>query len=286
MALKFFLMYIAGCFAGAVALLAFVKKMSSRLGAAGSKPIIYSVVLSLISGLLMFGLSFLISNLFVLFWIFLGLVLLIGILHWNWTHQKYFVEKGVSENKLRAAEFLFALEVVLFTTVVFSALQYFILDQSFLFYPVLLVMLAMFIPLLFVHTFDLAAQIPPSEYPVWIYPNQRIEVPEDNPNERLLVIGFMIGKKNTETKKTYFRAKTPENIKLGELFYHFINDYNDLQSETPIEYLDAYQEPVEWWFRRKPKWYQFQRILDPALTMQQNGVRENTVIICERILSA
>ena len=110
-------------------------------------------------------------------------------------------------------------------------------------------------------------------------------MPEDNANERLLVIGFMIAKKNADTAKTYFRAKTPENIKLGELFYHFINDYNDLQSETPIQFVDEYKEAVEWWYHRKPKWYQRRKILDPQLTMIENNVKENTVIICERILS-
>ncbi|MBL7753345.1 MAG: hypothetical protein JNM44_02625 [Chitinophagaceae bacterium] len=285
MALKFFLLYITGFFAGAVALLAFVRKMSSRLGAAGAKPILYSIGLSLLLGGILFGLSALISNLFVLFWIYLVLLIGVGLIHWNLSHTKYFVEKGVKPSKLRGAEFLFVLEIALFTAVFFSALQYFLLDASFLFYPVLLVLLGLFLPFLLAHTFDLASEIPLAEYPTWTWPKHKIDVPEDNENERLLVIGFMIAKKNMDLKKTYFRAKTPENISLGELFYHFVNDYNDLQSETPIEYLDEYKEPVEWWFRRKPKWYQFQRILHPDKTMKDNGVKENTVIICERILN-
>src|SRR4029079_11802767 len=107
------------------------------------------------------------------------------------------------------------------------------------------------------------------------------ELPPDDPNEKLLVIGFEIGKKSADLKKTYFRAKAPENLKLGELFYHFINDYNDLQSETPIEFSDNSQGiAYQWWFRIKPKWYQTNKILDPMLSFKSNGIKENSVIVC------
>jgi hypothetical protein len=69
---------------------------------------------------------------------------------------------------------------------------------------------------------------------------------------------------------------------LGELFYHFINDYNELQSETPIEY-QINGVATEWWYHLKTKWYMPRRILDPHLTVRENGIKENSVIICERI---
>lgn len=285
MILKLFLFYLGGLFLGAMAMFGIVKRFAGKFGKAGLKPLLYSIVVSLISGLLMFGLSFLISNLFILFWIFVFLFLGLSVLHRHLTHEKYFVEKGVELNKLMSGELLFVVEIVLLTLLLFSASQYFLLDKNFLFYPVLCSSLSMFIPYFIIYTFEKAWSIPSSNYPTWMYPVKPIEVPDDNSNERLLVIGFMIAKKNHDTTKTYFRAKTPENIKLGELFYHFINDYNDLQSETPIEYVDEYKEAVEWWYHRKPKWYQLRKILDPNLTMIENNVKENTVIICERILS-
>jgi hypothetical protein len=73
-------------------------------------------------------------------------------------------------------------------------------------------------------------------------------------------------------------------MQLGDLYYHFLNDYNEVQSETPIEYTDKQNNPQEWWFRIKPKWYQRQRILDPDLTIKENQVKENSIIICERII--
>jgi hypothetical protein len=97
-----------------------------------------------------------------------------------------------------------------------------------------------------------------------------------------LVIGFEIAKKPAD-KRTYFRAKAPENIYLGDLYYFFINDYNELQSETPIEFLDKNGEPYEWGFRLKTKWYQRTQIIDPSVRVKDNGIRENSVIICERL---
>ena len=71
---------------------------------------------------------------------------------------------------------------------------------------------------------------------------------------------------------------------LGDLYYHFLNDYNEVQSETPIEYTSDTGLPYEWWFRTKTKWYQPNRILDPALTFKDNYIKENSIIVCERII--
>jgi hypothetical protein len=130
--------------------------------------------------------------------------------------------------------------------------------------------------------FRLLYAIPAAHYTTWQYPAQAIDLPDEKEGEKLLVIGFEIAKKPTDTK-TYFRAKAPEQMALGELYYHFINDYNDLQSETPIHFTDADNEMTNWWFRLKPKWYQRHRILDPFSTIAENGIKENSVIVCERL---
>ena len=72
---------------------------------------------------------------------------------------------------------------------------------------------------------------------------------------------------------------------LGDLYYHFLNDYNELHSETTIEFVDKYSIAQEWWFRAKPKWYQRNRILDPELSIKDNKIKEDTIIICERIVN-
>jgi len=184
-----------------------------------------------------------------------------------------------------AAEIFYSISIVLFAIVVFSSLQYFLTkDKEFIFYPMMLSTLGFFIPMLVMRTFEAAYSIPPTRYGTWEYPLfNPIELPPEDPREKLLVIGFELAKKSKDTKKTYFRAKAPEGIKLGELFYHFMNDYNELQSETTIEYADNGNVPHEWWFRLRKKWYQKNRILNPLVSVRENGVKENSVIICERV---
>jgi hypothetical protein len=146
-------------------------------------------------------------------------------------------------------------------------------------------MLSFFIPILVLYTFEAAYKIPLPVFTTWHYPvNQTIDLPDERPNEKLVVIAFEIAKQSSEPVKTNFRAKGPEAMQLGDLYYHFLNDYNELHSETPIEFVDNYSSPQEWWFRTKPKWYQKNKILDPDLSVRDNKIKENTIIICERIL--
>jgi hypothetical protein len=201
-------------------------------------------------------------------------------------HKKYFSSYREGNTKLVIAEVFFALSVVFFTIVVFSSLQYFSSKQgtSFLFYPMMLSAVAFFVPMLVWYSFDAAYKIPAPVYTTWYYPiGSTIDLPPDNPKEKLLVIGFELAKKSADIKRTYFRAKSPEGLELGELYYHFINDYNELHPETPIEITNNDQEPYEWLFRMKNKWYQYNSILDPTISIRDNGIRENTVILCDRV---
>ncbi len=283
MAIKFFLMYIGGLLACSIVFLTIVKQFAEGFAASGKKPVIYGSLSAVIASLAAYGSTLFTKHLFTLFWIFGGIFLLFGIIHMI-MNRKYFASGNNERSKVFFGELIFAMSVVLFTVVVFSSLQYFLADKAFLFYPMMMSALLFFVPLLVVHTFQAAYTIPAPVFNTWAYPvNNPIPLPEDNPREKLLVIGFEIAKKERETKRTFFRAKAPENIALGELYYHFINDYNELHSETPIEFTDSRNEPYEWAFRLKPKWYQGQKILDPDLSVRDNGIRENSVIICDRI---
>lgn len=284
MALKYFLIYIGGFLASSIVLVAIVKQFAEGFSAGGKKPLAAGGLSSiLISGLAY--LSVLITNhLFTVFWFFAGIFLIFGIAHLVFFKKKYFYSEDYNRRKVFLAELLFCLALLFFTIVIFSSLQYFISNEkSFLYYPMLMSMLAFFIPLATLQTFNAAYSIPSAEFAVWQYPvNEPIELPDESPGEKILVIAFEISKKKVDGVKTNFRAKGPETMKLGDLYYHFINDYNDLQSETPIIYAENDYTPHEWWFRRKKKWYQRHHIFDPELTIRENKIKENTVIICER----
>jgi hypothetical protein len=284
MAIKFFLGYIGVFLAFAITLLVLVKPFSEGFAASGKKPTIYSIVSSIIVSLIAYVSRFVSDHTFTVYCIISGVFLLFGMIHVAIVNKKYFYAADNS-NKMLVAEIMFGFSVIFFVVVIFSSLQYFLSgDKEYLFYPMLFSMLSFFIPILVLQTFNAAFNIPPAAFITWSYPlNQQMDLPDENPGEKLYVIGFEIAKKNSDVNKTYFRAKAPEGMKLGELYYFFINDYNELQSETPIEFATNDFDAYEWWFRRKPKWYEGQRILNPDITIRENGIKENTVIICERI---
>ena len=284
MVIKFFLIYIGVFLACAVAFVLVAQSFAPAFAANGKKPVLQGSLSAVGASAIAYLSTLFKTNLFTIFWVFAGIFLLFGIIHMVFFHRKYFYNNSQDKAKTIFAEILFMLALIFFIIVVFSSLEYFLKNRGFQFFPMLLSMLAFFIPMLVNYTFEAAYNIPASIFPLWQYPlNNAIELPDEKPNEKLLVIAFEICKRTTDKTKTNFRAKGPETMKLGDLFYHFINDYNEFQSETPIQYTDNDYSPHEWGFRVKPKWYQPQRILDPELSIRENRVRENTIIICERI---
>ncbi len=119
----------------------------------------------------------------------------------------------------------------------------------------------------------------------WYYPVDRhIEEPRDREMESPLVVGFEFKKKSSDKNITTFRAKAPKEMTFGKLFYYFINDYNDRNPDEKIEYLDEKDKPVTWIFYFKPKLFGSIRYIDPEETNSFNLVKENSVILCKRVI--
>ena len=285
MALKFFLMFAGAFFASSIVMMAITKTMSSSFGNYGKKPWIFNFIFSIIASGIAFAATYLSKNLFTTFWILSGVFLLFGTIVVLLIHKKYFKVRPDNRNQQFFASLIYYFSIILLCVAIFSSLQYFLKDKNFMHFPMLLCMLFFLIPLLLLHTFDAAISIPPPQYVYWKYPaDDPIDLPEENEQERLYVIGLEIPKKSTDPESTYFTVKAPENMKLGDLFYHFINDYNEVQADTPIEYITD-EQLNEWVFRTKPRWYKFSKLLDAASTIKNNSIRENTVVICERVNS-
>lgn len=287
MAIQFFLVFFGSILGCAIALAIAAKNIFKGFAVTGKKPFVYGLLSSIVTTLAAYLTSYFSTDPFTIFWYLGGIFLLFGIFHILFTHKRYFQANKYNSNKILMAEIVFGLSVILFTIVIFSSLQYFLLKNTqFLFFPLLMSSILFFVPLLFFHSFQAVVNIPATSFPTWQYPlHKPIELPDsdENPGERIVVIGFEIAKKATDARKTYFRAKGPETMKLGDFFYHFMNEYNEQYSETQIEYTDLAYEPHEWWFHRHSKWYQAQRIYNPDLSTRENGIKENTVIICERV---
>jgi hypothetical protein len=145
--------------------------------------------------------------------------------------------------------------------------------------------LCFMIGLLVYQAFLKAISIPPHVIKRWYYPiHQRVEEPDDKHLKNMFIVSFSFQKKLNDQYFTNFRAKAPAGMGFGNLFYFFINDYNERNPEDKIEFLDNQGDPQGWIFYRRGKWFNIStQYLDADETVTLNGLKENDVIICHRL---
>ncbi len=138
-------------------------------------------------------------------------------------------------------------------------------------------------PHLFMLLFNTAIKIPFPVYLKWYYPiNKDFSSPSHDELRDPMVISLEF-KKNLKTNSiSKFKVKAPENMSFSRFFYHFINDYNLRHPESPIDYRFKNQ-PHGWVFYFKPNFLGMTSHINPELTIVGNKIRENHVIVCERI---
>ncbi|MBE9462721.1 TssN family type VI secretion system protein [Dyadobacter subterraneus] len=125
--------------------------------------------------------------------------------------------------------------------------------------------------------------IPLREYKKWYYPvGQPLPDMDLLDLSRVLVIQFEFTKKADETAFTNFRAKAPNAMLFGELFFIFLNDYNDRNPASPVEFLTPEGLPYGWLFYKKSPWYKKRIYMDSDLTFQANGIVDNETIVAVR----
>lgn len=129
------------------------------------------------------------------------------------------------------------------------------------------------------------AEMPPKEYVPWHYPlNENIEDPSDAELENPIVISFVFQKSTATGEMATFRAKAPAGMKLGRLFYFFINDYNSRHPEGPITFSNENNEPDPWiFFKVKNKLLKLKEALNQEDSITDNKIRENDILICKRV---
>lgn len=133
------------------------------------------------------------------------------------------------------------------------------------------------------HRLGRLADIPTRTYQWWLYPQNR-EVKEMSETELRdpVLIGFWI-QKDVDDYFTFFRAKAPIKMDLGDLFYHFVVDYNERHPDTPITCSAGNGSSSAWCFYQKRKWWFKPRLLDPDKAVFMNRLKENDIIICRRM---
>jgi hypothetical protein len=144
--------------------------------------------------------------------------------------------------------------------------------------------LAFVLPYVCWKTYRYFLRIPAPVYKPWYYPLQA-EMPDLDMIDlsQIEVVQFVFHKKIQDNSQTNFTSKAPLNMSLGQLFFIFINDYNEKNIQQTIEFLDGQSSPNGWLFFRKKKWFSRRHFFDPDLSFRDNLIQPNEFIYAIRI---
>ncbi len=140
------------------------------------------------------------------------------------------------------------------------------------------------LPFFWLIAFQRFRQIPAKVYKKWYYP-EGSPMPDLDLLDltKILVVQFEFPKQVSDAQVTNFKAKAPVEMRFGELFFIFLNDYREQNPGNPIQYLDDHNQPFGWVFYRKAARWQPKTYFDPDLTFKANQVADNEIIVCERV---
>jgi hypothetical protein len=142
------------------------------------------------------------------------------------------------------------------------------------------------IPVLLKKTADELMNVPDKAYKLWYYPvKHSFEDPSEQELENPVIISLIFMKNERSSDLTTFRVKAPVGMKFGQLFYYFINDYNDRNPEGTISYMTDNLEPCGWIFKKVTRGiFGTKVVIDPESSVYSNEIKENDLLYCHRIL--
>jgi hypothetical protein len=140
-------------------------------------------------------------------------------------------------------------------------------------------------PLLGITTFDYLISSPSPIYKVWKYPIN-LQMPDLDMVDfsNAYIVTFELKKKITDDKMTVMKFKAPpDKLAFGDLFYLYMYEYNEKNRDSMIEFVNQQQRHYDWQFYIKPKgFWSNKKYIDSALTVRENKIAENNLIVAER----
>lgn len=152
--------------------------------------------------------------------------------------------------------------------------------------------IAMLIPFLVWWAFDSAMRFEERRYDLWYYPKNYQEKQPTWDKDRVILANLHFKLREQEDSITTVNVRMPLDAMLGELVYLFIKDYNENRfPASPITALRKDDGSLGWLFRRRKflfakqrMWPWYNRVLDPKLTIAQNGIGRNADVYFERVM--
>ena len=241
----------------------------------GKRPFLFVIILALLLGLTGLLQRVDTASTDIYFYFAQALVLLLGVVHVFLFYR--FIPRVLPGDFWMG----FGITVLIMLTGTFAAaVAYHFLNLDFRF---LTYVLPFMVPYLCWQVYRFFFQIPSPVYKTWYYPlNQEMPDLDMIDLSQIAVVQFVFSKNPEDTTQTNFTAKAPLNMTLGQLFFIFINDYNDKNVHHPIHYLKSADQPNGWFFYRKKKWFNQKEFLDSDLSFLNNAIRPNEQIYAIR----
>lgn len=187
-------------------------------------------------------------------------------------------------DKSFAPRVLFSISVVLFSMIGYFLVFYFLSHKSGYTLYFTLSLWYLMVPMAVVRCYDLALAVPDKEYKEWFYPSKPIVADMDRIDlSNFAIITYVFSKKFGDKEMSNFQSKAPYDLKLGDLFYFFIQEWNYKYPQANIEFADADHKTFGWLFYVQDKWYQPKRFLDPDITIRENKILVNQIIQTLRV---
>ena len=147
--------------------------------------------------------------------------------------------------------------------------------------------LPLLLPLIFHWSYGAFLEIPPEIYKVWNYqPNSQELDLEGVDFNRLMVIEVEFSRQATDEDLLKVKAKAPAEVVYGDWFQKFISDYNTKFGGNPIAFTAPDHSSYSWIFYAKPTFFRKRRYIDPDLSIADNKIREDKIIVCKRVANA
>jgi hypothetical protein len=187
------------------------------------------------------------------------------------------------ETKAIYKELLIGLVTAIFVSAFVIIIVAYFKELDYLVYFLVAVLWFIF-PTLCYNFFETAVSIPAKLHKRWFYPvNSKYPPPQISDMRNVIILNFIFQKKPNDKQIINFKVKAPRAFDFGKLFYYFINDYNEKNPNSHINYLDEKGEPYGWYFYTKPKWFGASEHIDPDVAIDTNNIKDGETIICQRI---
>lgn len=140
------------------------------------------------------------------------------------------------------------------------------------------------IPLLFWWSYIALLGIPNEIYKVWEYPAVPVMLDMEHLDfNRMLVLELEVYKNTRDAEPIKVKVKAPQNMKFGNWFYKFIDDYNVKFPKNPVTYMKGDHEPYRWIFFIKTSVFKRNLFIDPDVNIVNNGITEKVTIYAKRV---